>query len=77
MGNQARREATQYEIRVEGHLAPQRLKHFEGLEIHHDAGGVTVLSGPIRDQAALNGLLGWLQRLGVTLLLVRQVGNGS
>jgi hypothetical protein len=63
----------QYEIRIQGHLAPRRLRHFEGLAVRHDAGGETVIVARFRDQAALYGLLSWLQRLGVTLLLVRRV----
>lgn len=62
-----------YEIRIDGHLAPHRLRHFEGLSVHQEAGGETVIVGHFRGQAALYGLLSWLQRLGVTLLLVRRV----
>jgi hypothetical protein len=66
-----------YEIRVQGHLAPYRLRHFEGVTVRHEAGGETVIEGCFRDQAALYGLLSWLQRLGVTLLLVRRVEETS
>jgi hypothetical protein len=62
-----------YEIRIQGHLAPHRLRHFDGLTVHQEAGGETVIVGCLRDQAALYGLLSWLQRLGVTLLLVRRM----
>ena len=62
-----------YEIRVQGHLAPRRLRHFEGLTVRQEAGGETVIEGCFRDQCALYGLLSWFQRLGVTLLLVRRV----
>jgi hypothetical protein len=62
-----------YEIRIQGHLAPYRLRHFEGLTVCQEAGGETVIVGCFRDQATLYGLLSWLQRLGVTLLLVRRV----
>jgi hypothetical protein len=62
-----------YEIRIDGHLAPHRLRHFEGLTVRQEASGETVISGSFRGQAALYGLLSWLQRLGVTLLLVRRV----
>jgi hypothetical protein len=64
-----------YEIRIHGHLAPRRLRHFEGLTVRQEASGETVIVGCFRDQAALYGLLSWLQRLGVTLLLVRRVGE--
>jgi len=62
-----------YEIRIDGHLAPHRLRHFEGLTVRQETGGETVIVGSFRGQAALYGLLSWLQRLGVTLLLVRRV----
>jgi hypothetical protein len=66
---------TQYEIRIQGHLAPRRLRPFEGLTVRHDPGGETLIVGSFRDQAALYGLLSWLQRLGATLLLVRQTAE--
>jgi hypothetical protein len=62
-----------YEIRIQGHLAPHRLRHFEGVTVRQEAGGETLIVGCFRDQPALYGLLNWLQRLGVTLLLVRRV----
>ncbi len=65
--------SVRYEIRIQGHLAPHRLRHFEGLVIWREPDGETVISGQFRDQPALYGLLGWLQRLGVTLLLVRRM----
>ena len=62
-----------YEIRIRGHLAPHRLRHFEGVVVRQEDDGETVISGCFRDQPALYGLLAWLQRLGVTLVLVRRV----
>ena len=67
------RESGWYEIRIQGHLAPHRLRHFEALEIRQEANGETVIVGYFRDQPALYGLLSWLQRLGTTLLLVKRV----
>jgi len=64
-----------YEIRVRGHLDPRRACCFEGLTILHHANGETVLTGPVRDQSALYGLLSWLQNMGVPLLSVRQFGE--
>ena len=64
-----------YEIRVRGHLAPRRLCCFEGLTVTHQPSSETVLTGPVRDQAALYGLLSWLQNMGVSLLSVRQLGE--
>jgi hypothetical protein len=62
-----------YEIRIDGHLAPRRLRHFEGLSVHQEASAETVIAGCFRGQAGLYGLLSWLQSLGVTLLLVRRM----
>jgi hypothetical protein len=62
-----------YEIRIEGHLAPHRLRHFECVTVRQEAGGETVIEGCFRDQAALYGLLSWLQRLGAALLLVKRL----
>lgn len=66
-----------YEIRIEGHLAPRRLRHFEGVTVRQEASGETVIQGYFRDQAALYGLLSWLQRLGATLLLVKRLQDPS
>ena len=62
-----------YEIRVQGHLAARRLCSFEGLAVRQEPNGETVIVGPIRDQAALYGLLNWLHNIGVALLSVRRV----
>ena len=61
------------EIRVQGHPAPHRFRRFEGLTPSHLRNGETVLVGPVRDQAALHGLLCWLQNIGVALLSVRRM----
>ena len=62
-----------YEIQIQGHLAPHRLRHFGHLDVCQEPAGRTVIKGRFRDQAALYGLLDWLQGLGVVLLLVRRL----
>ncbi len=62
-----------YEIRVQGHLAPRRLRSFEGLAVRQEPNGETVIVGPVGDQAALYGLLNWLHNIGVVLLSVRRL----
>ncbi len=57
-----------YVIRVKGHLDPFWQEWFEHLSITHERDGTTLLSGPIRDQAALYGLLIKMRDLGLTLL---------
>jgi hypothetical protein len=46
-----------YVIRVKGHLDPFWQDWFENLVITHEREGTTLLSGHIRDQAALYGIL--------------------
>jgi hypothetical protein len=57
-----------YVIRVKGHLDPFWQEWFEHLSITHQSDGTTLLSGQIRDQAALYGLLCKMRDLGLTLL---------
>jgi hypothetical protein len=57
-----------YVIRVKGHLDPFWQAWFEHLSIKHESDGTPLLSGPIRDQAALYGLLFKIRNLGLTLL---------
>jgi hypothetical protein len=68
-----KRTSLRYEIRVQGYLAPHRLRHFEEVRVQQDASGETVIVGCFRDQSALYGLLHWLQGLGATLLLVKKL----
>ncbi len=63
-------EPVNYCIRVKGHLPLGWEELFEGLEIRLEPGGESVLSGPVKDQAALYGLLSKLQNLGVTLISI-------
>ena len=57
-----------YVIRVKGHLDIFWQEWFENLLITHERDGTTLLSGPIRDQAALYGILIKMRDLGLTLL---------
>ena len=61
-----------YEIRVEGHLTDRWSDWFDGLAIHNEPNGETVLTGCINDQAALLGVLSKLQALNVTLISVQR-----
>ena len=62
-----------YEIRVEGQLGVSWSSWFEEMDIRHEDNGETVLSGPIRDQAALHGVLMKIRDLGLPLVAVRRV----
>jgi hypothetical protein len=58
------------EIRVKGHLDRDWSGRLWGLRITHTSDGNTVLSGPLRDQAQLEGLLSQLFGMGIQLLSV-------
>jgi hypothetical protein len=61
-----------YEIRVRGRVTPALLARFENMR--SDVEPVeTVLHGPIEDQAALHGMIGLIQSLGLELLEVRRL----
>lgn len=62
-----------YEIRVQGHISDSWSSWFEGLTIHHEASGETVLAGALVDEAALYGVLMRIRDLGLPLLELRRV----
>jgi len=62
-----------YEIRVRGVLDGRWSDWFEGLTVAPQAGGETLLSGPVADQAALHGVLDRVRALGLPLISVKQV----
>jgi hypothetical protein len=66
-----------YEIRIKGHLGPQRMVWFDGLTITLEEDGNTLLTGPVIDQAALHGILKKVRDLGMPLLLVNSVGPST
>jgi hypothetical protein len=57
-----------YTIRIKGHLDPIFQDWFEGLTIVHEDEGTSRLTGSLRDQAALYGVLAKIRGLGLTLL---------
>lgn len=61
-----------YEIRLRGRLDPRWEASFEGMTLTSGA-GLTRLTGPVTDQAALHGLLARLRDLGLPLVSVRLV----
>jgi hypothetical protein len=63
-----------YQIRIKGHLSQQWVDWFEGLAILPEKDGVTLLTGPMIDQAALHGTLKKIRDLGLSLLSVNSVG---
>jgi hypothetical protein len=63
---------TTFEIIVKGHLAQDWSECLEGLVITHRSDGTSVLAGPMRDQAALFGVLMKVRDLGLILIAVNQ-----
>ncbi|HKE97634.1 MAG TPA: hypothetical protein VKG45_01675 [Actinomycetes bacterium] len=61
-----------FEIRVRGRLSDSLMAAFEGLTASVEP-VETVLHGPVRDQAALYGLLDRIQSLGLELVEVRRL----
>ena len=64
---------TRYEIRIRGRVSPAVLNTFDGLE--EDERVETILHGPVRDQAALHGLLHKFRDLGLPLLAVTRTDS--
>jgi len=62
-----------YHIRVQDHLDRNWSQWFEGLTITHESNGESVMAGPVRDQAALFGVLMKVRDLGLTLISVNRV----
>ncbi len=66
-------QPTVYQIRVKGRLGSDWADWFEGLTITPEANGITLLTGPVIDQAALHGLLKKVRDLGMPLVSVSPV----
>jgi len=65
--------ASRYEIRVQGALDARWSSWFDGLKVCHRAPGETTLTGPIRDQSELHGVLAKVRDLGLPLIAVRRL----
>lgn len=59
-----------YEIKIKGHLDERWSESFAGMALTHLGGDVTLLSGPLPDQAALHGLLERVRDFNLTLISV-------
>ncbi len=64
-----------YEIHIRERLDPRWAEWFEGMCLTCEPDGTTLLSGIVRDQAALYGLLMKARDLGLTLLAVARLGR--
>ena len=61
----------EYEIRVRGRVSPAMLARFEGKRSQVEP-VETVLHGPLKDQAALHGMIALIRSLGLELVEVRR-----
>ena len=61
-----------YEIRVRGRVTPAVLARFEGMRATVEP-VETKLHGPLPDQAALHGVIGLVNSLGLELVEVRRL----
>jgi len=62
-----------YQIKVKGHLDSKWADWFDGFLITPQAVDMTTLTGMVKDQAALHGLLAKIRDLGLFLLAVNWV----
>lgn len=62
-----------YEIRLQGHLDPNRFQLFEDLKVSHLSTGETVLLLTGLDQAKLFGMLLQIRDMGVPLLSLKRM----
>ena len=64
-----------YEIRVKGRLDARWSRWFANLAIVPQPDGECLLTGPIRDQAALYGVVSRMRDLGLVLISVYRVSG--
>ena len=63
-----------YELVIRGEIGDRFGWLFEGLRLQR-AAGRTVITGPVRDQAHLHGLIAQIEELGLELVSVNPVGE--
>jgi hypothetical protein len=61
-----------YRLTLEGEIGDREGRAFEGMTVTR-GNGTTVVVGPVRDQAELQGLLQRVSDLGLTLLSARAI----
>lgn len=70
-------EQARYQIRVQGWVGERWADWFDGMTVTYEGTAsdspVTILAGPVADQAALRGLLTKVWDLNLTLVSVAQV----
>ena len=63
-------ELTLYQIKIKGHLDVTLTGWFDDMTVSNLEEGDALLSGPLPDQAALQGILKRISNLGLTLISV-------
>jgi hypothetical protein len=66
-----------YQIRIKNHLDGLWIDWFSPLVMVNEANGEATLTGAVRDQAELHGLLNRVFELNLTLLAVNRIMNPS
>ena len=69
---------TTYELRIKGRISETTLAWFEDMTVEFDettSPPQTVISGPMRDQAALYGCVNRIRDLGLVLLSINLVNT--
>jgi hypothetical protein len=64
-----------YEIRIKGHLTPSWSAMFDGMQLNLTQDGETILSGAVKDQSALHGLLARIRDLNLILISLNRVDD--
>ena len=67
---------TVYKLRISGRLGESTKSWFEDMSVTVDESTTpaqTIIQGPMRDQAALYGVIGRIRDLGITLLSVNRI----
>jgi len=70
--DEGRDEQVVYQITVRGLIDAGWSDWFDGLTISPQVDGTTLLTGPVRDQSALHGLLAKIRDRGLPLLSVKR-----
>jgi hypothetical protein len=66
-----------YQIRIKNHLDETWINWFFPLVVVNEANGEAILTGTVRDQAELHGLLNRVFELNLTLLAVNRIMDPS
>jgi hypothetical protein len=64
-----------HEIRIQGHLDVHWTDWLEGLTLTQESDGTTTLRGPLKDQAALHGVLNKIRDLALPIVSVCRVSR--